>query len=195
MATKPAPKKKQERSSRDDWLRAALELLGEEGIARITIDALCKKLRLTKGSFYWHFSGRQELLEGMADRYANAHHREIRERIDSSDLDDWERIKLVAKDAFDNYARIDHAMRIWAEECEFTAEAIKLSDARTLRFTEEKLVNLGVPQDRATLIARLMLCTGLGFSFAQPSLGGKKEYEELEPLIESLIDIERAKKR
>jgi len=189
-----AKKKKQERSSRDDWLRAALELLGEKGIGSITIDALCTRLGLTKGSFYWHFSGRQELLSAMADRYANAHHREIRERLEASGLDDWAQLKQVSKEAYEKYSKIDHAMRIWAEDSEETAEAMKLSDAKTLQFHEERLVNMGVPKAKARLIARLMLCAGLGFSFAQPSLGGRKEYEQMEPLIRSLIDLELQKK-
>jgi AcrR family transcriptional regulator len=187
---KSAKKKKQERSSRDDWLRAALELLGEKGIRSITIDALCVKLGLTKGSFYWHFSGRQELLSAMADRYANAHHREIRERLEESGLDEWGQMQQVSREAYEKYAKIDQAMRLWAEECEETADAIKLSDARTLKFHEDLLHRMGVSRAKAKLIGRLMLCAGLGFSMAQPSLGGRKEYDQMEPLIRSLIDLE-----
>lgn len=189
-----AAQKKQERSSREDWLRAALELLGEKGINSITIDALCLRLGLTKGSFYWHFKGRQALLSAMAERYASSHHREIRERLDDSGLQDWEQLQALSRDAYDKYSKIDHAMRIWAEDCEETRDAVKRSDAKTLLFHEEKLVAIGVPKSRAKIIARLMLCAGLGYSFAKPSLGGKKEYNEMGLLIRSLVDIELAKK-
>lgn len=183
-------KKKQERSSREDWLREALELLGEKGINSITIDALCKRLGLTKGSFYWHFSGRQELLSAMAERYASAHHLEIRERLEQSGRDEWGQLQQLSQEAYEKYAKIDQAMRIWAEDCEETLEAVKKSDARTLRFQEEKLKAMGVPLRKARPIARLMLCAGLGYSFAQPSLGGKKEYHEMGSLIKSLVDLE-----
>ncbi|WP_170287310.1 TetR/AcrR family transcriptional regulator [Halioglobus maricola] len=183
-------KQKQERSSREDWLREALELLGEMGISSITIDALCNRLGLTKGSFYWHFSGRQELLSAMVERYASTHPLEIRERLEQSGLDDWGQLQQLSQEAYEKYARIDHAMRIWAEDSEETLEAVKQSDAKTLRFHEQKLKAMGVPLKKARPIARLILCASLGYSFARPSLGGKKEYDEMGPLIKSLIDLE-----
>ncbi|MFA9270109.1 MAG: TetR/AcrR family transcriptional regulator, partial [Baekduiaceae bacterium] len=44
------------RLSVDDWVACALEVLADEGVAGIKIPTLCKRLGVTKGSFYWHFS-------------------------------------------------------------------------------------------------------------------------------------------
>lgn len=191
----PRAAKKKERSSREDWLRAALELLGEKGLTNLTIDALCTRLGLTKGSFYWHFTGRQALLSAMVERYASAHHQEILEQLDASGLKDWEQLEALSGAAYDKYSKIDHAMRIWAENSEETRLAVKRSDVSTLRFNEEKLVTMGVSKPRAKAIARLILCAGLGYSFAQPSLGGRKQYEEMGVLIRNLVDLELAKKK
>jgi AcrR family transcriptional regulator len=57
--------KKKERStlSAGDWEQQALVLIAEKGIRAVAIEALAKRMGVTKGSFYWHFSNRDSLLE------------------------------------------------------------------------------------------------------------------------------------
>ena len=59
-----APKKPLDR---DAWLRKALDVLFANGISQIKVEVLARKLKLTKGSFYWHFKNRDELLRSMVD--------------------------------------------------------------------------------------------------------------------------------
>lgn len=47
----------------DDWIRAALYALAEGGVAAVAVEPLASRLGATKGSFYWHFKSRDELLE------------------------------------------------------------------------------------------------------------------------------------
>jgi AcrR family transcriptional regulator len=49
--------------NRDDWLRAARLALLEGGVEAVRVAKLARDLRVTKGSFYWHFKDRDELLE------------------------------------------------------------------------------------------------------------------------------------
>lgn len=37
------------------WLVAGLRIVADEGVAKITIDNLCSRLKITKGAFYHHF--------------------------------------------------------------------------------------------------------------------------------------------
>jgi len=55
----PAPR----RLSRDDWAAAALTAIGQGGIDAVAVEPLAVKLAATKGSFYWHFRSRDELIE------------------------------------------------------------------------------------------------------------------------------------
>ncbi len=45
-----------------DWAEAAIQLIAEQGLGALTVNALAARLGVTKGSFYWHFAGRAELL-------------------------------------------------------------------------------------------------------------------------------------
>jgi AcrR family transcriptional regulator len=52
-----------------DWAEAALQLIAEAGLGALTVEALAARLGVTKGSFYWHFKGRSELLAAALDRW------------------------------------------------------------------------------------------------------------------------------
>ncbi len=56
---------KRERStlSAGDWEQQALVLIAEKGIRAVAVEALAKRMGVTKGSFYWHFPNRDALLE------------------------------------------------------------------------------------------------------------------------------------
>lgn len=46
-----------------DWTVAALEAIAVGGVAAVAVEPLAARLGATKGSFYWHFPGRDALLE------------------------------------------------------------------------------------------------------------------------------------
>jgi AcrR family transcriptional regulator len=48
---------------RNDWLRAARLALLQGGVEGVRVERLARNLDVTKGSFYWHFKDREELLE------------------------------------------------------------------------------------------------------------------------------------
>ena len=51
--------------TRDAWIEAALAVLIENGVHAIQITDLSKRLNVTRGSFYWHFESRDELLDAL----------------------------------------------------------------------------------------------------------------------------------
>ncbi|PTL79672.1 TetR/AcrR family transcriptional regulator [Vitiosangium sp. GDMCC 1.1324] len=54
--------------SREDWADAALWSL-REGVEALSVEALARRLGVTKGSFYWHFRDRSELLQAALERW------------------------------------------------------------------------------------------------------------------------------
>src|SRR5918998_4441424 len=50
------------RLSREDWIGAALQALADDGPSGVAVERLAARLGTTKGSFYWHFKDRQELI-------------------------------------------------------------------------------------------------------------------------------------
>lgn len=55
--------------TRADWLRAARLALLQRGVDGVRVERLARDLRVTKGSFYWHFRDRSELLETLLQEW------------------------------------------------------------------------------------------------------------------------------
>lgn len=61
------------RLERDDWTRAGLDALERDGVEAVAVVPLARELGVTRGSFYWHFASRDELLEAVLDRWEREH--------------------------------------------------------------------------------------------------------------------------
>ena len=48
-----------------DWIQAAFSQLSSHGIETVRVEILARNLGATKGSFYWHFKDREDLLARM----------------------------------------------------------------------------------------------------------------------------------
>lgn len=57
------------RLSAEDWIAAALRGLLADGPGAIAVQPLARSLGATKGSFYWHFTSRADLLRAVLERW------------------------------------------------------------------------------------------------------------------------------
>lgn len=56
--------------SRERWARAALTAITEGGVTAVSVDRLATQLGVTRGSFYWHFSERDEVIKAALELWA-----------------------------------------------------------------------------------------------------------------------------
>jgi AcrR family transcriptional regulator len=77
-----------------DWAEAALQLIAERGLGALTVSSLAARLGVTKGSFYWHFPGRAELLAAALARWEERTHVEAIRVLDSI-ADPRQRLELI----------------------------------------------------------------------------------------------------
>ncbi|GAA1321532.1 TetR/AcrR family transcriptional regulator [Pseudonocardia xinjiangensis] len=71
------------RLTASDWTAAALDALGRGGLAAVAVEPIAARLGTTKGSFYWHFSNRDALLEAALLRWERVHTEEIIALVDT----------------------------------------------------------------------------------------------------------------
>jgi AcrR family transcriptional regulator len=57
------------RLTRKEWIDAAWNALAHGSIETVKVDRLAKDLGVTRGSFYYHFSNRDDLLDAVLDRW------------------------------------------------------------------------------------------------------------------------------
>lgn len=63
MSQAVLPKKTRNRLSATDWEREALKMIAEQGVRALAVEPLARRMEITKGSFYWHFTSREALLD------------------------------------------------------------------------------------------------------------------------------------
>ena len=64
----------------DAWIDAALEAIETGGVGAVAVEPLARRLGVTKGSFYWHFADRRELLRAALARWEERHVVELAQR-------------------------------------------------------------------------------------------------------------------
>ena len=57
------------RLTAEHWTEAAVEALATGGVAGVAVEPIAARLGATKGSFYWHFPGRDALLQAALARW------------------------------------------------------------------------------------------------------------------------------
>lgn len=159
------------RLSIDDWTERALALVMDEGVGAIKINRLCRELGVTKGSFYWHFSDLDALLEAIAERWCA----ETRTLLGSlsvlDELPPLERIRAMALRLIDDRSfTVERALREWAREDPKVAAMIVESDQFVFALVQAALVDLGHTPEGARMRAGLLVYAGIGFAHGQNSL-------------------------
>ncbi|MCU0314204.1 MAG: TetR/AcrR family transcriptional regulator [Solirubrobacteraceae bacterium] len=61
------------RLDRDAWVGAGLAALERDGVDGVAVVPLARALGVTRGSFYWHFASRDELLAAVLERWELEH--------------------------------------------------------------------------------------------------------------------------
>ena len=143
--------------SREDWLAAALELLVAEGVAAIRVTRLAKRLEVTRGSFYWHFADRDDLLSGCIAFWQRKNFKAIEEAVaDEVELKAGVFALFAAwmvPGRFD--PALDMAMRDWAKRSETVRGLLEEEDSRRLGLIGDFLTRCGYgveAKSRAQLI-------------------------------------------
>ena len=65
---------------RDAWIKGGTSVLAEHGADGLRVETLAKRLGVTKGSFYWHFKNRRDLLDAVLGLWKEGRISDIRKQ-------------------------------------------------------------------------------------------------------------------
>lgn len=142
MAGKPG---RPPRLDRDEWLMRALDALARRGDAALTIDALCKALSVTKGSFYWHFKDRDDFIRSLVQFWGALTTDPVIERVTQTSDDARERLRTLLRLVSEGgYAGYDVSVRAWAaRDPDLVADLVRDVDQRRLSFVASIFTAIG----------------------------------------------------
>jgi AcrR family transcriptional regulator len=154
--------------SRRDWIDAALETLLEEGINGVKIMQLSRKLGTSRGSFYWHFGSRAELLQAILEDWKEKSTEPVVDYISALDLGPTERIFELMRFVMETErVKYDLAIRAWALYDANALAVVRGTDKRRLGYIDNLFREAGFDADQAASRTRLLA----NYLIWDPSLG------------------------
>lgn len=166
-----------ERLDATAWTEMALRVLADEGIEAVRVEPLARTLGVTKGSFYWHFSDRRELLDSLLLRWKQTATHEVIESVERASNEPSERLRELTRLVFRNGGPLDRAVRAWATHDESAADAIARVDTERYAFVRRLLEDHGLPRETAAMRARLLYTSLVGEQHTSLRLSRKRRVD------------------
>ena len=130
------------------WIDAATEVLVNQGIDSVRVDVLAQQLQVTRGSFYWHFRDREDLLRRVLQAWREQTTVQLTLRLERAHVDPREQLRDVLSlpirgRAAQRAARIELAIRAWARRDTMARQAVDEADGARLAYISQVFSSLG----------------------------------------------------
>lgn len=138
---------------RHEWVSGALETLADVGMAGLRIESLAKRFAVTKGSFYWHFKDRQDLISAVLKTWEEGRMRDIDKQSDARPGQECERLLQIIAIYGSNRNRkgiaIELAVRDWARRDGQASAIVEAVDRYRLESASRLFVANGFSESEA----------------------------------------------
>ena len=142
-------------ASKEDWIDAALDHLLVHGSPNVKVERLARAMGVTKGSFYWHFQDRDDLLRQTAEQWFENQQEHLR-RLRQGQAAPGRRLEELIAFTAAKDGRPDLAMRLWARQAPWVDDLVKQVDRDRLAYCISLFEDLGFTGDAARLRANLV---------------------------------------
>ena len=155
------------RTTRDDWLRAALSVLIQEGVDSVKVLTLADHLDCARSSFYWFFKDRAELLDALLDHWQGTNTRALIAATELPSASITEALALlyrswINQDGFDT--QLDFAIRDWARRSDEVRAILLASDNARIAAIAEMFRRFGYAPAEADVRGRMVYFTQIGYA-------------------------------
>jgi len=154
------------KATREDWLDCAFGVLAAEGVARVTILSLSDKLGVSRSSFYWYFTDRDELLDSLIARWEEKNTRSIVTQAKAAAASINEAVCNVFRCWVDPAIfspRLDFAVREWARGSAKARAALDRADKERTAAITAMFARFGYSDKHALIRARVLYYTQIGY--------------------------------
>ncbi|MEN2977501.1 TetR/AcrR family transcriptional regulator (plasmid) [Tistrella bauzanensis] len=171
----PTKRVKERPLTENDWVEAAIDILVEENVRGIQLHKLCTVLGVTKGSFYWHFKKRSDLLAAMLQTWRSRMTLNVIQNITRTGPHGMDRLRrlliLPRRPKSRAFAAIESSIRDWARRVEMPRKAIWEVDQIRMSFFEQIFRDHGFDEDEARKRSYIAYCAMMGDSVLHKTLG------------------------
>jgi AcrR family transcriptional regulator len=146
-----------------DWIRAAFQRLSSDGLEAVRIEVLARDLGVSKGSFYWHFQDREDLLRKMLEQWETEEAEWLAAAISGvhSPAARWAR--LVNRSAHPQKLRFEASLRAWARKDVSVAARVADLERKRMQYISSVLQDTGFSPHAAESWAEMLFLIYLGW--------------------------------
>lgn len=158
---------KAQKIRRDQVIQAALDLLGQEGLDGLTLRKLALALDIQAPSLYWHFSGKQALIDAVADALV------MNVVLPQGPDQPWDsRLRQIAAALRQALLKHRDGARVFAGTYVVSDHVLRINEAML-----EAFALAGVDVSRASTYSFSVLYYILGFVMEEQALGPHSEFD------------------
>ncbi len=173
------------------WIEAATEVLVDHGIDNVRVDVLATELSVTRGSFYWHFRDREDLLRQVLQSWRDRATEQLTARLQGANRDPRAQLRDVLSLPFRGRAaaraaRIELALRAWARHDDMARQAVDEADASRMDYISGLLEAMGFARAEARQRG-FLLYSYLVAESQLASVGSATERAARRRMVEALV--------
>ena len=177
-----------------DWEQEALALIAEKGVAALRVEPLARRLGITKGSFYWHFPGRDELLSRALARWEQQDRQHLRLSLSASSAPAERLADFVWRTSRQTLTHRIYVALCASPDHPCIGPVLRRVTERRIKYLAAALEELGLPAGSARHRANLMYSSYVGYLQlqAQGQVPDKDEPDfdaYVQHVIEALIEV------
>ena len=151
---------------RQGWLDAARTLLIREGIAGVKVDRIARRLKVTRGGFYWFFDSHKQLQDALLadweERNTEGFKAVLRESGRNGMAEFQALVDLWLNEK--NYSPAwDAAVRDWARVSSKVANAVRRTDDIRIDVLRQVFLDMGCEEQEAFVRARICYFHQVGY--------------------------------
>ncbi len=165
MTEKTAPMPAARRFSREDWITSARKVLVETGVDDVKVDRLARKMKVTRGSFYWHFQHRKDLLDALLCDWEARNYFEIaqvRARW-ARTAPDLGEVVIIWLSEDPSFPAFDTAIRAWGRKSRPVSDTVGRVDEAWVSLLGEVFLKSGYDPTQSLVRARVTYFHQMGY--------------------------------
>ncbi len=163
------------------WFTESFAILESEGFSKITIDNLCKRLNVTKGSFYHHFKNPDTFLQALMDYWMEQNTLSIIRHTDAAQSQEEKKL-LLHKLTINLSHQLELAIRAWGYSHPIIKTAVRETDKIRLAYLKALQQQNGMTSQAANDAAILEYAALIGIQQLLPDLP-KEEFHRLQQVF------------
>ena len=178
--------KKKKKHTREQWLQKSLDVISGQGFGRIVIDNIVKSIKVTKGSFYWHFKDRNDFLEHLVTYWDENFTRNVMQHIAAMQGDAGKRLlELMMYVTRKRLARYDAAILSLAHNEPHVSNQIAVVFESRIEFVASLIAEMGYKGLDLELRSRMIVT----FMSQEQNVLSQKAVKEQVRLIKKAYDL------